>query len=75
MLHCGPALPGPVLTSYGFPKVCDLPAVEQGLPPDLLVGHVLWADQPVGVQLPECLQAGHNAPWGLDALSRGAGEG
>ena len=75
VLHCGPAMPGPVLTSYGFPKVYDLPAVEQGLPHDLLVGHCLWADQPVGVQLPECLRAGHDAPRGLDALSGEAGEG
>ena len=38
MLHCGPALPSPLLPSYGFPKVCHLPAVEQGLPHDLLQG-------------------------------------
>ena len=42
---------------------------------DLLVEHLLWADQPVGLQLPECLQAIHDAPRGLDALSGEAEEG
>ena len=55
MLHCGPALSGPVLPGYMLPKVSDLPAVEQGLPHDLLEGHALRADQPVGMQLPEQL--------------------
>ena len=68
VLHCGPALPDPLLSSYGLPKVRDLPAVEQGLSHDLLVGHALWADQPVGMQLPGCLQEGHDIPRGLDAL-------
>ena len=38
VLHCGPSLPGPLLPSYGLPKVCDLLAVEQGLPHNLLLG-------------------------------------
>ena len=75
VLHCGPALSGPVLPGYRLPKVCDLPAVKQGLPHDLLEGHVLRADQPVGMQLPERLQVRQNPPWSLDSLARGAGAG
>ena len=59
VLHCGLALPDPVLPSYGLLKVCDLPAVAQGVRHDLLVGHVLWADQPVGVC--SCLNASRQA--------------
>ena len=75
VLHCGPALSGPVLPGNRLPKVSDLPAVEQGLPHDLLEGHVPRADQPVGMQLPERLQVRRNPPWSLDALAREAGEG
>ena len=41
MLHCGSALPGPVFPKLWLPNVCDLPAVDQGLPHDLLIGHML----------------------------------
>ena len=60
---------------YRLPKVSDLPAVKWGLPHDLLKGHLLRADQPVGMQLPERVQVRHNPPWGLDAVAREAGEG
>ena len=75
MLHCGPALPGPVLPGYRLSEVSDLPAVKQGLPHDLLEWHVLRADQPVGMQLPERLQVRHSPPGSLDAVGGKAGEG
>ena len=75
MLHCGSASPSPMLPSHGLPKGCDLPAMKQGLPHDLLEGHVSWADQPVGVQLPERLKIRHSSPRFLNTLAGEAGEG